>query len=300
MQDLLERVREFMGFYDDTTESRVPLSLWSTLLSAVLGLLLGLFIGWVLWPVQWENIRPIHLDPDARSQYIASIADTYVASGETPAAKELAIRRLAGMDTLNDIGLAYKYFGGELLDDGYAQSAQPDGDVRIFNLNRLSYALNIDPTVAINSVDMSGIAISDDTTTDSAGGIVDGQISTDQTLDLQSNEEADAAATATASGGTSLGDTLRLGFICLTAIALILGGLYLLNYWWKNRTLSDEVDELNPSGALRLHDYAIIYGRSLHVTTHASRPKSCYFHWVPSLKGSAHAKKWFQFTILVI
>jgi len=255
MQDLLERVREFMGFYDDTTESRVPFSLGPMLLSAVLGLLLGLFIGWVLWPVEWENIRPTHLDVDARSQYIASIADTYVANGESPEAYDLALRRLSGMNVRQDLGLAYKYFYGELADDEYAQDLQPDRNIRLSNLDRLADALNIEPLVAVNSVDMSGIATRESVESDDAAGIPDGQADAEQlgtgqldggqSLDLLPGDEQNSSTAD--EGGSTFGQMLQLGFMCLTALAFILGGLYLLRYWWKQQALADDLDDNNAS-----------------------------------------------------
>lgn len=245
MQDLSERVREFMGFYDETGEARVSLPLWLTLLSGVLGLLLGLFIGWVLWPVEWENIRPIHLDPDAKAQYVASVADAYVATGETQDSLDLAIRRLSGLNVRQDLGLTYKYFGGDLVADEYAQSAQFDHAIRLDNLDRLSYALNIDPAIAIASVDMSGIATRESSTLDETGLTTNGQQSTEQSLDLLPS--AGQGASTTEGGGFDFGQALRLGFTCLTALALILGGLYIGYSWLKNRREDEYLDDSAPS-----------------------------------------------------
>ncbi|MCB0088009.1 MAG: hypothetical protein KDE54_08855, partial [Caldilineaceae bacterium] len=52
------------------------------LVSALIGLAIGLFLGWQVWPVQWEGARPADLDADAKAQYMAAVADAYVASGE--------------------------------------------------------------------------------------------------------------------------------------------------------------------------------------------------------------------------
>lgn len=244
MQDLIERVRELMGFYDEPGESRVSRPLWLTLLSGLLGLLFGLFIGWVLWPVEWENIRPTHLDPDSKAQYIAAVADAYVANGETQEARDLAGNRLTGMDVRQDLGLAYKYYIGDLVDDEYGQSARFDRENRLQNLDRLAYALNIDPAVAITSVDMSGIATREPGTVDNGGISVDG----DQSVDLLTDDGQGAVAAE--SSGFNLGQAVQLAFTCLFALALILGGLYLLNYWWNRRQQGDEFDDSDTSGGI--------------------------------------------------
>jgi hypothetical protein len=43
----------------------------------VLGLLLGMALFWGPFPVQWENARPYDLEPEARAEYVALVADLY-------------------------------------------------------------------------------------------------------------------------------------------------------------------------------------------------------------------------------
>ena len=47
-------------------------------LTFVTGLLLGwLVIGWLLWPVQWTNSAPWHLDREHQKTYISLVAQNY-------------------------------------------------------------------------------------------------------------------------------------------------------------------------------------------------------------------------------
>lgn len=226
-----------MGVYDERTGIESSRPLWLALISAILGLLLGLVIGWVVWPVEWDNIRPSHLEPDSKAQFISAIADTYVANGETEDALNLARRRLIGIDK-EDLGIAFKYFNNELLDDVYGQAAQFDTSIRYDNLTRLSYALNIEPAQAMAAVDTNSIALRDPNTIIGAqgSGQEDGILATESQLD----------PVAESSGSRfNFGQILQNGFTCLTALALILGGLYLLRYWWYKRARGLDEPELS-------------------------------------------------------
>lgn len=246
IQNLLARLREFVGIHDETDAWHDPAELrlrpWLLpLLSATLGLLLGLFIGWVLWPVEWQNIRPSHLDADARAQYIGAVADAYVAQGETEEAAAVAAHRLKGME-VDDYGLAFTYFDNELADFPYVQT---DQNIRRDNLNRLAYRLVIDPAEARQAVDSSVFALNDgalagDATTGN-GQADSGKADSVQVDLLPGDGQVDVAAQAS-EGGFSLGHWFQLGLICLAAIAMILGGMYLIRYWLEQRHATGEVE----------------------------------------------------------
>lgn len=229
IQNLLARLRELLGIYESDTEWGDSASVESRplllpLLSGILGLLLGLFIGWVVWPVEWQNIRLSHLDPDARAAYIAAVADAYVSTGESSEGAELADRRLSGM-VLEDYGLALSYFDNELVNYPYTQN---DQNIRRDNLTRLAYRLNIDPAQAKAQVDASMI------TTDNSNIVIDPTINTTESESLQGDAQVVDGAQATG-GGFNFGRLLQLGLVCLTALAMILGGMYLIRYWLRER-----------------------------------------------------------------
>ncbi len=83
-----------------------------TLLTGIfLGLCLGLIVGWVIWPVKWTEAWPGDLSPEAKAQYLASVAEAYVYYGDAQAA-EIARNRLFDLndDLATQIAAAQAYF----------------------------------------------------------------------------------------------------------------------------------------------------------------------------------------------
>ena len=58
----------------------------SLAVGAIIGLLIGLLIGWAIWPVQWTNAWPADLSPEAKAQYLASVAQAYTNNNDAQAA----------------------------------------------------------------------------------------------------------------------------------------------------------------------------------------------------------------------
>ena len=108
------------------------------IVGALLGLLLGLFIAWVVWPIQWSNAWPPDLAQQAKADYIAAVADAFVASRSDEAA-DLAYRRLSsfGDDMQTELGDAVLYF---------ETHPSNDGAVRINNIQELAAAIQPVPT----------------------------------------------------------------------------------------------------------------------------------------------------------
>lgn len=102
----------------------------------IAGLLLGLLVGWVLWPVEWTNANPGDLRPEYKADFLAAVADAYVAV-RTPEALDLARQRLVGFgdDQAREIEAALQHF---------AAGAQRDNAIRITNLQELATALGLD------------------------------------------------------------------------------------------------------------------------------------------------------------
>lgn len=162
-QDWQERIRCTLRNATDSTADSLnrqflsrsqsnTIGLWVGL-GTIAGLILGLLIGWVIWPVDWTNVRPTHLDADAQAQYLASVADAYIATKD---ASSLAVaqRRLDGIDLQVAISAAVAYFASGTSSDGvygkpftgtdaYFQIQQGDGNIRISNLAQLADALGV-------------------------------------------------------------------------------------------------------------------------------------------------------------
>jgi len=112
----------------------IELSRWHVpVLSLILGLFLGLLIGWVLWPVEWTDSWPTDLSDPAKADYLAAVADAYVASGGSDDGKALAQHRLRTMqeNLADEINTAKRYF----INSG-------PSNIRVSNLEQLSTALD--------------------------------------------------------------------------------------------------------------------------------------------------------------
>src|SRR5688572_23901287 len=72
------------GFYNSLPRPTSASYLYAGI-GALLGLILGLLIAWLIWPVQWTNAWPGDLSQEARAQYLAAVAESYVYYGDAPA-----------------------------------------------------------------------------------------------------------------------------------------------------------------------------------------------------------------------
>lgn len=68
----------------------------AVLTGVVLGLLLGLIIGWGLWPVQWKDAAPYHLNADYAEDYLRMAVDSYRVNADT----KLAAQRYQALGSL--------------------------------------------------------------------------------------------------------------------------------------------------------------------------------------------------------
>lgn len=107
----------------------------SLLIGAVIGLLVGLLIGWVIWPVQWSNAWPADLSPEAKAQYLVSVAQVYSYYNDDLAA-ETARNRLLNLneDLATEIAAAQTFF---------EENPQRDSRVYITMLGQLAAGLGI-------------------------------------------------------------------------------------------------------------------------------------------------------------
>lgn len=203
----------------------------------LLGLLVGLFVGWVVWPVQWSDTQTMHLEPDAKAHYIAAVADAYVSAGADQAASELAVVRLRGLSAA-DMATAQAYFQNALSgsaappefvqsDQIYRQFERTDSNLRLNNLNRLANDLNWATGVASSSDAVSAPAIQDnavqiDQASESANGTsTESQSST-------SNQSLSDTGSESATGAGLSNPIFGRVVACLTALMLVLGGVYIL------------------------------------------------------------------------
>ena len=194
---------------------------------AVLGLVLGLLIGWVFWPVEWTGATLRDLNRAEKAEYIAAVADAFVIY-DSPEMAAVSQRRLAPLDdgnlaqTMQD---ALTYFG---------ESQFSDRAIRDSNIRRLAVALNMSPP--------SVVAVPQDTTSGNA--------------EATATSVPQVAATPLPEPTASS----RLGWVgwllwFLTALLLLLGGVYILNKtglpdlqsFFKPRSPAAEaIDEFEP------------------------------------------------------
>ena len=107
----------------------------SLAIGAVVGLIAGLLIGWVFWPVEWKNAWPADLSPEARAQYLASVAQVYTYYNDEQAA-EIARGRLLNLndDLAGEIAAAQAYFD---------ENPQRDSRIYITMLGQLAAGLGV-------------------------------------------------------------------------------------------------------------------------------------------------------------
>ncbi len=174
----------------------------------VVGLVIGLLIGWVFWPVEWQGATINELYPDAKAEYLATVADGYVMYS-TPEAAATAQRRVAnfGPNLASEIEAAIAH---------YSASSDPDKAVRISNLTSLAAALGV------TLPNLVGLAPPDSAAAPppQAEGAEPTQAPTAAPLTPQSSEPVEVD-----SGGMGWVGWL---FGILAALVLVLGGVYLL------------------------------------------------------------------------
>jgi hypothetical protein len=108
------------------------------------GLILGLIIGWLVWPVQWTNAWPSDLSPEAKAQYLATVAEAYVYYGDAEAAED-ARNRLFGLNDDLDTAIAeaQAYF---------ADNPQRNSRIYINNLGQLAQGLGVEsPDIIVDT-----------------------------------------------------------------------------------------------------------------------------------------------------
>ncbi len=161
------------SYYDEGSRSSgFRLQARSLLIGAGVGLALGLLIGWVFFPVQWENMQLADLSEEAQANYLAAVADAYVARRDENAAL-VARQRLSalGADSAQEIAEAQQFLANsDIIDNG----------VRIQNLQELAQSLGLDGEVlAINRDLLTGGAGDAGGAGDSAGADVNANAGTE-------------------------------------------------------------------------------------------------------------------------
>lgn len=127
------------------------LQLPSLVVGILLGLGLGLLIGWWLWPVEWQNALLQDLNPEARANYLAAVAEAYVYYQDEEAAA-LARQRLLDLnDNLaEEIAQAQAYF---------REHPQEYSRVHIDNLARLAAQLGVSTAAEAGAPDTTLAAV---------------------------------------------------------------------------------------------------------------------------------------------
>jgi hypothetical protein len=169
------------------------------IVGAVLGLLLGLFIAWVVWPVQWSNAWPPDLSDQAKADYIAAVADAYVAARSDDAAS-IAYQRLSSFGDEMEIELvaAETYF---------QDNPTSDSALRINNIQELAASMQPAPTPE-PPTDAPEADVSED-----ANG---------------ASEDEDAQEQVTPVEPDDSSNWLQLALWLLAAFLLIAGGIWVL------------------------------------------------------------------------
>lgn len=173
---------------------------------ALLGLLLGLILGWLVIPVQWSNAWPADLSDEARAQYLAAVSEAYVYYGDAQAA-EIARNRLFNLneDLAQEIASAQQFF---------AENPQQNSRIYISNLGQLAQALGIEsPDIVVD------------------------------TAPSQEGAPADsAAAPAETEAGGGARSWLNWLLWLLAAVALVIGGLFVISRLSMRRTAGTSAD----------------------------------------------------------
>lgn len=198
--------------YRNSLPQPTPASLIYAGIGAVAGLILGLIIAWVIWPVQWTNAWPADLSTEARAQYLAAVAESYVYYGDAQAA-EVARNRLFNLndDLAGNIAEAQRFF---------VDTPQASSRVYISNLGQLAQALNVQSPDIIIDTPINGATVTPNT---------------------------DGIAT-----GSDVGDGVRAwvnwALTLLGAIILVGGGIYIVGRLNQRRTGPGEEDTLDDGG----------------------------------------------------
>ncbi len=211
--------------------------LLSLLLGLIGGLLLGLFLGWVVWPVQWSNTRPAHLEPDAKAQFIASVADAYVATGGDPVALKTAQMRLLGME-IADFEMARSYFANTIAGSAQAQNPELD-NASDYRRHAERVGISFDSNIRLNNINQLALDLGIPAGANTAGNALSQpvqqvQIDTQpldnaaQTVEQTTNQSINNTTSTVAENTGNLFGGLGRAVYCLTALMLVLGGVYIL------------------------------------------------------------------------
>lgn len=198
--------------YRNAIPQPTPASLIYAGIGAVVGLILGLIIAWVIWPVQWTNAWPADLSPEARAQYLAAVAESYVYYGDAQAA-EAARNRLFNLnDNLADnIAEAQRFF---------VDNPQASSRVYISNLGQLAQALNVQSPDIIIDTPINGATV------------------TPNTDDIATGNDVSDGVRAWVNWALTL----------LGAIILVGGGIYIVGRLNQRRRGPGEEDTLDDGG----------------------------------------------------
>ncbi len=179
------------------------------IVGVLIGLLLGLFIGWVVWPVQWNKSWPLDLADKAKADYIAAVADAFVAARSDDAA-DIAYQRLSsfGEEMAEELAWAQEYF-----EDNQAG----DSALRINNIQEL--AASMQPAAAPEPQAEAPEADVPEAEAPEA------DLPTDVTDESETEEGQGGIETSDSAGSSSW---LRLALWLLAAFILIAGGIWVL------------------------------------------------------------------------
>jgi hypothetical protein len=183
----------------------------------VIGLCLGLLVGWVIWPVEWTNAWPGDLSPEAKAQYLATVAEAYVYYSDDVAAEAARARLFDLNENLApEIAAAQQWF---------MENPQRNARIHITNLGLLAQRLGVQsPDIIVEAPPE--------------------QTETDQTAQ---DQEDDAVAQPESS--SPFDGWLNWLLVAIAAILLVGGGLYILSRLARSRQLAateaDEGDEFD-------------------------------------------------------
>lgn len=199
--------------YAEYLPPMTPATYVTLAVGVLLGFVLGLIIAWGIFPVQWTNAWPGDLTQEARAQYLAAVAESYVYYGDAEAA-ELARNRLFDLNENlgEEIAAAQAYF---------LDNPQRNSRVYVSNLGQLAQALNVE--------------------------------SPDIIVDVPATEGAEVAAIpqpADAGVGDTVRAWVNWTLTLLAALLLVGGGIYIIGRLNQRRRSGsvDYVEDDEPGG----------------------------------------------------
>jgi hypothetical protein len=175
------------------------------------GLLLGLLFAWLIWPVQWTNAWPADLSQEARAQYLAAVAESYVYYGDEESIQAARNR----LFNLNDDLEAYIVDAQRF----FADNPQANSRIYINYIGQLAQALNLEsPDIII------------DTPVDGPAAV------------------APPVAEAGSEVGDGVRAWVNWALTVLAALVLVGGGFYVVGRLNQRRLATSEADTLDDGG----------------------------------------------------